>query len=299
MTAGIRAVFFDVGGTLAYPHPSFHGLIAHVCQQYGLDVDAADAERAEPTVWARIAEREDAGRGYSLNATRSRAFWVWVYQTFLTELGYPDAARTELPGKLFETFIRLENYRLYDDAIPTLQRLQPMDLIIGVISNWEEWLERLMVGLGIREFFHFIVVSGLSGVEKPDPEIFARALAAAGVRPEEAVHVGDSLRDDVEGAEAVGVRAVLLDRYGRYQAAAQATAEAAGNRSASGGATDKQAARETGRQATREPSFFLTAAPVALSPEASADSGPTARDSRLVIPSLLDLPALLGLEPLR
>jgi putative hydrolase of the HAD superfamily len=218
----VRAVFLDVGGTLAYPHPSFHGLIARVCQSYGLPVEPEDAERAEPAVWARIAEREDVGRGFSVSADRSQAFWLFVYRTFLAELGYREAAETDLPHRLLETFVSLDSYRLYDDALPTLDVLRRAGLTLGVISNWEEWLERLMVSLGIRDYFDVAVISGLAGHEKPDREIFLAALAAAGAQPGEAVHVGDSLRDDVEGAEAVGIRGILLDRKGTAIAAASA-----------------------------------------------------------------------------
>jgi putative hydrolase of the HAD superfamily len=210
----IRVVFLDVGGTLAYPHPSFHGLIARVCQRYGLAIQADDAERAEPAVWARIAEREDVGRGFSVSADRSKAFWLFVYRAFLTELGHPEAAETELPERLMETFIRLDSYRLYADALPALDVLRRGGLTLGVISNWEEWLERLMVSLGIRDYFDFAVISGLAGHEKPDREIFLAALEAARVPPEETVHVGDSLRDDIQGAQAVGIRGILLDRRG-------------------------------------------------------------------------------------
>lgn len=210
----VRVVFLDVGGTLAYPHPSFHGLIAEVCTSHGLPVSAADAERAEPGVWARIAEREDVGRGFSVSADRSKAFWLFVYRAFLTELGYPRAAETDLPQRLLETFVRLESYRLYADTLPTLDVLRRAGLTLGVISNWEEWLERLMLSLGIRDFFEVAVISGLTGHEKPDPEIFLAALAAARARPDEAVHVGDSLPHDVRGAQAVGIRGVLLDRRG-------------------------------------------------------------------------------------
>jgi putative hydrolase of the HAD superfamily len=208
----VRAIFLDVGGTLAYPHPSFHGLVAQVCQRYGLAVQPEDAERAEPAVWARIAEREDVGRGFSVSADRSQAFWLFVYRAFLTELGFPAAAETDLPQRLLETFVRLDSYRLYDDALPTLDVLHGAGLKLGVVSNWEEWLERLMVSLGIRDYFDFAVISGLTGHEKPDPEIFRAALSAADVPPEDAIHVGDSLRDDVAGAQAVGIRAIHLDR---------------------------------------------------------------------------------------
>jgi len=210
----IRAVFLDVGGTLAYPHPSFHGLIDEVCQRHGLIINPADAERAEPAVWARIAEREDVGRGFSVSAERSQAFWLFVYRSFLTELGFAEAAETDLPQRLLETFVRLESYRLYDDALPTLDVLRSAGFTLGVISNWEEWLERLMVSLGIREYFDVAIISGLAGHEKPDREIFLAALDAAGTRPEETVHVGDSVRDDVKGAQAVGIRGIWLDRRG-------------------------------------------------------------------------------------
>jgi putative hydrolase of the HAD superfamily len=216
MAQSVKAVFLDVGGTLAYPHPSFHALIAQVCQAYGLPVTAEEAERVEPRVWGLIAEREDRGRGFSINPERSQEFWHWVYRTFLKELGYPEAAETDLPRRLWETFTRLESYRLYDDALPALQALRQPGVLLAVISNWEEWLEQLMANLGVVEYFDFAVVSGVCGVEKPNREIFELALEQAGVSASEAVHVGDSFKDDVQGAAQVGIRPVLIDRMDRF-----------------------------------------------------------------------------------
>ncbi|MPZ14613.1 MAG: HAD-IA family hydrolase [Chloroflexi bacterium] len=215
MVEPVRAVFFDVGGTLLHPHPSFHRLVAHVCQQRGLPVTAEEAERAEPRVWARIAQRQDRGRGFSISPEQSRAFWLWVYRAYLTELGYPESAATDLPQRLLETFVQLESYRLYPDVLPTLERLQRAHLTLGVISNWEAWLHQLMAHLEIERYFHVSMVSGVTGVEKPDAEIFLRALEAAGVRADEAIHVGDDPRTDLEGAERMGIRGILLDRDAR------------------------------------------------------------------------------------
>jgi putative hydrolase of the HAD superfamily len=209
-----RVVFFDMVGTLAYPHPSFHGLIARVCQEHGLTITEEQVAQAEPVVWERIAEREGGARGFTMHPDRSRAFWVWVYETFLGLVGCGEERAAELAPHIFATFIRSESYRLYDDSLPTLERVRSAGLTIGVISNWEEWLERLMVDLAIRHHVDVAVVSGLAGYEKPDAEIFQQALAAAGVAPQDAIHVGDSLRDDVEGAEAVGIRGILINRTG-------------------------------------------------------------------------------------
>lgn len=211
--AELRAVFFDLGGTLAYPSPSFHGLLAKICQQHGLAVSAEEAARAEPAVWAKIGEREDEARGFTLTPERSRAFWFWVYRTFLTELG--QQPKDGVLEALLHAFSRPAAYQLYEDVLPTLGALHQSSLSLGIISNWEAWADDLLEELRIRPYFHCTLISGSTGYEKPDPEIFVRALAAAGVAPEEAIHVGDDPVRDVEAAEQVGMRAVLLDRSGR------------------------------------------------------------------------------------
>jgi putative hydrolase of the HAD superfamily len=211
----IRVVFFDVGGTLLHPYPSFTARLAEVCQLHGLPVTPEQSAAAEPAVWASISRRVDAGRGFSLSAERSRAFWLWVYEVFLTELGYAAAARGELPSLLLGTFMRTDTYALYADVRPVIDTLASAGFRLGVISNWEGWLERLMAELDVARCFHAMSVSGLVGVEKPDPAIFHHALEEIGVRPEHAIHVGDNPRDDVEGAEAVGIRGILLDRANR------------------------------------------------------------------------------------
>src|SRR5437867_3752640 len=133
-------------------------------------------EVAGAAVWARISLRADAGRGFSLSTDRSREFWLWVYEVFLEELGYARAAHGELPELLLHTFTRPETYRLYPDVRPVSRALRRAGLTLGVISNWEGWLERLMTKLGIYGHFNAISVSGLVGVEKPDPGIFLHAL---------------------------------------------------------------------------------------------------------------------------
>src|SRR6185295_16586656 len=87
---------------------------------------------------------------------------------------------------------------------------------IGVVSNWEEWLEDLLLSLDIHAHFDFILASGPFGRAKPHASIFERALELADVAASASVHVGDSPREDVEGARAAGLRPILIDRHGRY-----------------------------------------------------------------------------------
>jgi putative hydrolase of the HAD superfamily len=169
-----------------------------------------DAAGAEPAVWAKIAEREDDAGGFTLSPESSRKFWHWVYSAFLHELGHGD--RADLLEHLLTAFTRPEAYELYDDAVPTLDRLHRAGFVLGVISNWESWADQLVDQLDIRKYLRSIAISGLLGVEKPDPGIFHHALATAGVRPDEALHVGDDPKRDVDAAQSIGIQGVLLDR---------------------------------------------------------------------------------------
>jgi HAD superfamily hydrolase (TIGR01549 family) len=97
-----------------------------------------------------------------------------------------------------------------------LRRLRDAGLRLGIISNFEEWLERLLDQLRVREYFDVRVISGVEGMEKPDPRIFELAMSRAGVDAGSSVHVGDSPTFDVEPAGALGMFPVLIDRRERF-----------------------------------------------------------------------------------
>ncbi|MBX5489891.1 MAG: HAD-IA family hydrolase [Chloroflexi bacterium] len=209
----IRAVFFDVGGTLVYPHPSFPGVIARVLAQHGFPVPEEQIAALEPIVLAEMATLHAAGGGFTRSEAESRQFWHGLYCRFLDHLGIP--AGGDLPRHLYDEFIKYETYRLYPDTLPALEALRARGVALGIISNWESWLEPLLLHLEIHGFFAATAISGHHGVEKPDPRIFELAVASLGVPPAEAAHVGDSVRHDVEGARRAGLVPVLIDRRGQ------------------------------------------------------------------------------------
>jgi putative hydrolase of the HAD superfamily len=218
-----RAVFLDVGETLVYAHPSPAEIMAAVCVEAGLDVTPATMEAADREVWPRVLAyqaQQAAHERYSLSPENSTRFWSWVYQEILSAAGVPADRRPDLARRLHQRFSTLETWRLYPDALPTLEALADMrrrdGLILGVISNWEDWLEGLLLQLEVHHYFDFLVVSAGVRSEKPDPAIFQAALQRAGTTPDEALHVGDSLHADVGGARTCGITPVLLDRNGRY-----------------------------------------------------------------------------------
>jgi putative hydrolase of the HAD superfamily len=91
------------------------------------------------------------------------------------------------------------------------EELRERGLRVGIVSNWSPALPEVLRGLGLLERVDFVLVSAMERAEKPEPEIFERALARAGVRAAEALFCGNDLERDVRGAERLGLSAVLID----------------------------------------------------------------------------------------
>jgi putative hydrolase of the HAD superfamily len=98
--------------------------------------------------------------------------------------------------------------------VPALRELRERDLRLLVVSNWDYALPGVLERCGLNELFDGIVTSAGVGARKPDPRVFAAALELAGCAAGEAVHVGDTAEEDVSGAEAAGIRPLLIDRDG-------------------------------------------------------------------------------------
>jgi len=117
----------------------------------------------------------------------------------------PEMVRTLLASLRFSAFA---------DARPALGQLHTLGLRLAVVSNWDVSLGDVLGRLGLSQWLDGVVTSAAAGVGKPDPGIFERGLTAVGAGPHEALHVGDSLREDVEGARAAGIEPVLVSRDG-------------------------------------------------------------------------------------
>jgi putative hydrolase of the HAD superfamily len=215
----IDIVFFDAGETILHPHPSFPELFAQVCARNGVDVDAGDVRVVQERLAPHLVDLGEATGvdAPSLSAEGSRTFWTFLYRRLLGELGID---RGDLPDLLYATFSHISSYKLFDDVLDALDAVRARGHRIGLISNFERWLEEMLVELEVGHLFDVAVISGVEGVEKPDVAIYRIALERAAVEPSRAVHVGDSPGLDVEPATAAGMRAVLLDRTGRYPDAA-------------------------------------------------------------------------------
>ncbi|MCA1838844.1 MAG: HAD-IA family hydrolase [Actinobacteria bacterium] len=208
-----RAVFFDAGETLLAPHPSFQEIFAGVLARKGVEVDVADVTSAFTAIGPSFAQvLEHMGTSaWTTSREVSYEFWSRVYALAFAELGLADLDGS-YASALYETFTRSESYRLFPDAVPTLSLMKDTGLVLGLISNFEEWLEGMLIEMEVDPLFDVVVISGKEGIEKPDAGIFNLALERAGVSAQESVYVGDSIRNDVEASAAVGMTPVLIDR---------------------------------------------------------------------------------------
>ena len=119
--------------------------------------------------------------------------------------------------EVFHAFEGPTYWNLYPETLSVLKRLKEAGAELGVISNFDSRLFTVLRGLGLSDLFDTVTISTLSHVAKPSSRIFQLALEKHAVDPDEAIHVGDSVRDDLEGARRAGVHAALIDRKGEHE----------------------------------------------------------------------------------
>jgi putative hydrolase of the HAD superfamily len=201
----VRAVLLDALGTLVELQPPAPRL-RRLLRESGYEVTE---ERAAAGFAAEIAyyldhhlEGADPER---LERLRDRCAEEMRKALDIPGLDHATARRAML-GSL--------EFTAYPDAAPALEELRRRGLTLVVASNWDCSLPNWLAPAGILELVDGVVTSAEVGAAKPSPRVFERALAVAGVEAGEALHVGDKVDNDVEGAAAAGVRGVLLRREG-------------------------------------------------------------------------------------
>ena len=194
-----------MGTLLTFEPPAPH-LRAALLARCGIDVGEAAAARA---IRAEIAyyraHLHMGGDAAGLVALRRGSA-----EAMRPELGI-DAGGDVLTAALLDAL----RFHAFPEVPGVLRQLRAAGLRLVVVSNWDVSLHERLAETGLAPLLDGAVASAEVGVAKPAPEIFERGLALAGVRAGDALHVGDSEVEDVEGARAAGLRAVLLARDGR------------------------------------------------------------------------------------
>ena len=202
-----KAVFFDVDFTLIYPGPTFQAEgYRRACAAHGIEVDPARFDAATAASSVILDEVEEQIYTHDL--------FVHYTASIIEHMGGRGEQVIQVAREIYDQWSVNHHFELYDDVAPVLTQLSKSGLIVGAISNSHRSLEAFCEHFSLRGLITVSVSSAEHGYMKPHRSIFDAALVKAGVRPEEAVMVGDSIRHDIDGALAIGMRAVLLRRSG-------------------------------------------------------------------------------------
>ena len=208
----LQTLLLDVGDTLVRERPSRFEIYAAAARARGVEIDARGMAERMRAAHEGLPRTLDGNFRYT-----DPWFEAFIRRIFGDDLGLSKAGVDALVPELFARFESPDTFEPYPGARELLAAARERGLTLGIVSNWSARLDRVLAAVGLEGAFDFVLCSALEGVEKPDPEIFRRALARAGGAPEATLHAGDHLRNDVEPAQGLGIRAVLVDHRGRFE----------------------------------------------------------------------------------
>lgn len=204
----IQTVLFDVGGTLLRVHPSVGDVYSAVAAEHGFSVASDLIQRGFRVAWKRSLERSRL-RCFRTSDRILRGEWFEIVRETFGE-SIPAGSLPALFEDLYERFASAKTWRLVPGIRETLQYLRGIGVRLGILSNWDSRLERMLAELGLLSAFEFFVISHDVGYEKPDAAIFREALSLSGSEPTRTLHVGDSYPADIVPARSLGMQTLWI-----------------------------------------------------------------------------------------
>ncbi len=210
----IRTVLFDAGHTLLFPDHAVYREIALAAGAADLELDRVLASE----IRARHHFEELIASGRRAEAGWDNFYWNFFYGHLFRGVGVPEDRILWAADEFRRR--NAEGLGYWNQPAPgaaeTLAALRRAGYSLGVISNSDGRVERLLDRAGLRGYLSFVIDSEIVGVSKPDRRIFELGVERAGTRPDEAMYVGDYITIDVLGARAAGLVPVLYDPHGAY-----------------------------------------------------------------------------------
>lgn len=203
---GIKAVFFDAGGTLL--HLDSACIRDLLRDELNVELSLERFPLAQSLAMARVAELVAAGAGSTEQLKRE------FYTTLLPETGVTGEKLSDAVDCIYRLAREEMLWRKTEQGTaPALEELKKRGYILGVVSNSDGRIESAFEQAGLTSYFDFFIDSFHVGVEKPDPGIFLLATERAKVAPEQAAYVGDLYWVDVVGARSAGLLPILYDQF--------------------------------------------------------------------------------------
>src|ERR1700720_3020499 len=205
-----EAIFFDAAGTLFHLPRGVGYHYALVGREIGLNLDAKQLDRAFAAAWKSMPQRVPVDEP---RENDDKDWWSALVNLVLDPVAplLSELDRDNFFEIAYEHFAEAGVWELYPEVVDVLEKLHPR-FQLAVISNFDGRLRMILEQLGISKFFSHIFLSSELGADKPDPEIFRRALNVIHREPNEVLHVGDDPERDWKAATAVGLSTFQLDR---------------------------------------------------------------------------------------
>jgi putative hydrolase of the HAD superfamily len=210
-TACVNALLLDALGTVVALEPPAPRLRSELARRFGIEVTEEQAAHAIAAEIRYYRSHLDDGRDQSrLRLLRERC--AEVIRSALP----PSPRLSAIPtSDMTDALLASISFTAFADARPAIVSARARGLKVVVASNWDVSLHEVLARLGLAELLDGIVTSAEAGARKPAAAVFERALSIASAEPAAAVHVGDSIEEDVAGARAAGLTPVLISRDGR------------------------------------------------------------------------------------
>nr|ANY58062.1 Haloacid dehalogenase [uncultured bacterium] len=199
----LKAVLFDAGNTLIWLD---HPFVVELLREHGVETSVEGLMGAE--YGAKLLMDAMARETGMDERTRGKVFFAEIFR----RVGVAEADFSAIAQRMFARHAERNLWgNVREHTVETLDALRRRGYRLGVISNADGRAEQALDAAGLRPHFELVIDSGLVGIDKPDPRIFHLAAERLGVRPHEAVYVGDIYEIDVQGARAAGMQAILID----------------------------------------------------------------------------------------
>jgi putative hydrolase of the HAD superfamily len=206
----IKAIFFDAVGTLFYLTQTVGDHYALVGSEIGLTLDASQLDRAFYVAWKQMPRRA-AIEGPRPND--DKGWWRELVDLVLDQVApsLSEFDRDNFFEIAYEHFAEAGVWELYAEVVDVLEKLQPR-FQLAVISNFDGRLRFILGHFGVSKYFAHVFISSELGADKPDPEIFRRAVKLIDLKPNQVLHVGDDSDRDWRAAAEAGLSVFKLDR---------------------------------------------------------------------------------------
>jgi putative hydrolase of the HAD superfamily len=209
-----KVIFLDAVGTLFGIRGSVGEVYGAIAREFGVQVSPEILNEAFLNAFAAADPPVFPGTDSQEIPRREFEWWHAIAQATFRQAGVFDqfANFTDFFAELYDHFATAQPWFIYPDVLPALEQWRRIGIQLGILSNFDSRLYSVLKALKLEEFFTSITISTQVGFAKLDPQIFTTALQKHYCEPQDAWHIGDSFKQDYQGAKAAGLRPIFLER---------------------------------------------------------------------------------------